>query len=56
MNSIQINNTRHQEALDQVANFKKAGGKIKTAPDSYEGQLWKSPKPKKRVVRTKNVM
>ena len=53
MNSISINNARHQDALDQVANFKKAGGKIKKPPGNYEGQLWKSPEPKRRVTRSK---
>ena len=48
MNSISINNARHQDALDQVANFKKLGGKIKTAPNRYEGQEWKAPVPKAR--------
>ena len=51
--SIKQNNARHQEALDQVANFKKLGGKITKPASNYEGQVWKAAEPKKRVTRSK---
>ena len=48
MNSISINNARHQDALDQVANFKKLGGKIKKPGSNYKGQTYEAPRPKHR--------
>ena len=53
MNTIQRNNQRHELALKQHEDFVKAGNKVITAPDSYEGQTWQAPKPRRLVIHNK---
>ena len=48
MSSTQINNTKHQDCLDQVEAFKKSGGKIKKPGSNYKGQTYEAPRPKHR--------
>jgi hypothetical protein len=50
MNKTTIRNKLHQEGLDLTAKFIKSGGKVTTAPDNYEGQVWEAVRPKHRQV------
>ncbi len=50
MNTIQVNNERHEQALKQCNDFVKAGGKVITVTDNYQGQTWQAPKPKRLVM------
>lgn len=54
MNTTKANNKKHQDCLDSVKAFVKAGGKIKKAPDDYKGLTWQTPKPKRLVIDNKN--
>jgi hypothetical protein len=53
MNMIQENNRKHQECIDAVESFKKAGGKITKAPNDYKGKTWEAPKPRRLVIHNK---
>jgi len=48
MNTIQLNNERHEKALEQVAEFVMSGGEIEYADDDYKGLTWEAPRPKHR--------
>ena len=50
MNTIQLNNERHEKALEQVAEFVMSGGEIKYADDDYKGLTWEAPRPKRLVM------
>lgn len=53
MNTTQRNNERHEQAIKQYNDFVKAGGKVITAPDDYQGQTWQAPKPRRLVIHNK---
>ena len=53
MNTIQVNNERHEQGLKQHNDFVKAGGKVITVSDNYQGQAWQAPKPRRLVIHNK---
>ena len=50
MNTIQLNNKRHEEALEKVSEYVMSGGEIIYADSDYKGQEWKAPRPRKHVI------
>ena len=46
MNTIQLNNQRHEEALSLVKQFEKQGGKVKRICSTVSGDLWEPPRPR----------
>ncbi len=53
MNSIKLNNERHNKALKVAEDFKKAGGKITKPANDYKGLTWEAPRPRNQRNLTK---